>query len=94
VEPANTDGWDFYVVATKFITQLPVPVLVSGAMSTKGQVMGILGFNTERTFIGFFNVDVLPLPYIDVGLEYRIGPNYGASGGNYVDGDYYNIDAG
>ncbi len=87
-------GFDYYVVATKLVTQLPKPVLLSvGAQSTQEQVTGIIGFNKERTTIVFGNVDVIPTSWLGLGVEYRTGPDYGAAGGNYKDADYFNIHA-
>lgn len=86
----HSDGFDFYLVASKLITQLPKPVLLSaGVLSTKGQVNGILGFNAKRKEIFFGNIDVFPVSWLVVGFEYKQGPDYGA----YKDGDYYNVHA-
>ena len=54
-------GFDFYLAATKLITELPRPVLVSGGvLSTKGRVTGILGFDDHRKETFFANIDLLP----------------------------------
>ena len=93
--PVGNNGFDFYAVATKLVTELPVPVLFSaGALSTKGMVNGVLGFNSERKLVFFGNVDVVPVSWLAVGFEYKMGANYGAAGGGYVDGDYYQFHAG
>ncbi|MDR3672774.1 MAG: DUF3034 family protein [Holophaga sp.] len=87
-------GYDYYVVATKLVTQLPVPVLLSvGAQSTKEEVTGVIGFNKERKIIHYGNIDFIPVSWLCVGAEYRSGPDYGASGGNYKDADYFNLHA-
>jgi hypothetical protein len=86
-------GYDYYAVATKLVT-LPTPVLLSvGAQSTKEQVTGIIGFNRERTTITYGNIDVIPVSWLCLGSEYRSGPDYGASGGNYKDASYFNLHA-
>lgn len=73
----DKDGIDYYLVATKLITQLPVPVLVSGGvLSSKGQVNGILGFNDDRDETFFGNIDIIPLSSLVVGFEYKQGPKF------------------
>jgi len=68
------DGLDYYVVATKLIPELPKPVLLSaGVLSTSGQVNGILGFNEQRKQTFFGNIDILPLPNIAIGFEFKQG---------------------
>lgn len=90
----KSDGYDYYVVATKLITQLPKPVLISaGAQSTQEQVTGFIGFNKERATIIYGNVDIIPASWLCVGVEYRTGPDYGKAGGNYKDANYYNLHA-
>jgi len=92
---ADGTGVDAYLVATKFVTELPWPVLLSaGALSTKAQVDGIIGFNADRKLIVFGNVDVVPLSWLAVGVEYKMGPNYQTNGTGYMDGDYFNVHAG
>jgi hypothetical protein len=87
---ASKEGFDFYLVATKLITELPKPVLLSaGVLSTKGQVNGIIGFNDKRTEIFFANIDVIPFEKIIVGFEFKQGPKYN----NYKDSDYWNVHA-
>lgn len=85
------DGFDVYLVATKLIPQLPLPVLVSaGVLSSKGQVNGIFGFNDGRRETFFGNFDVLPLSNVAVGFEYKQGPSFG----NFKNADYWNVHAG
>jgi hypothetical protein len=92
--PARNNGFDFYAVATKMVTELPMPVLLSaGALTTKGMVNGVLGFNAERKFAFFGNADVVPVSWLAVGFEYKMGANYGQLGGGYVDADYYDVHA-
>jgi hypothetical protein len=76
---AGTDdaGYDFYVVVTKLITQLPKPVLLSGGvLSSKEQVTGVFGYNDDRDTTVFGNVDVIPLSFLAVGAEYKQGSSY------------------
>lgn len=92
--PAKNNGFDFYLVATKLVPELPRPVLLSaGVLSTKGMVNGIIGFNSERKFAFFGNVDIIPLSWLALGFEYKMGANYGAAGGGYVDADYFEVHA-
>jgi hypothetical protein len=92
---SGASGVDAYVVATKMVTQIGFPLLLSvGGLSTQGQVTGIIGFNSQRALVVFANIDVVPLSWLAVGTEYRMGPNYGAAGGGYVDANYLNVHAG
>lgn len=75
----NIDGnaFDFYAVATKLITQLPVPVLLSaGVLSTKGRATGVFGYDDDRATTFFGNLDVIPLSNVAVGLEYKQGAKF------------------
>lgn len=78
--PGSDDsGYDFYGVATKLITQLPRPVLISGGvLSTREQVTGVFGYNADRDTTVFGNVDVIPLSFLAVGFEYKQGAEYGS----------------
>lgn len=74
---ANDAAFDYYVVATKLITQLPRPVLISGGvLSTKEQVTGVFGFNDQRDLTLFGNIDILPTSYLALGLEYKQGAQF------------------
>ncbi|MEI6148480.1 MAG: DUF3034 family protein [bacterium] len=74
---SDDSAYDFYGVATKLITQLPRPVLISGGvLSTKEQVTGVFGYNADRDTTFFGNIDVIPLSYLAVGLEYKQGAKY------------------
>lgn len=85
------NGFDAYVVASKTITQTPIPVLVSGGvLSTRGKVNGIIGFNDSRKVVFFGNIDFVPTNWLAVGFEFKQGPDYGS----YKDDDYYNLHAG
>ncbi len=87
----DKNGFDAYLVATKLITQLPRPLLVSaGLLSTKGQVNGILGFNDSRKQTFFGNIDILPLDNLAVGFEYKQGAEFTS----FKNEDYWNVHAG
>jgi hypothetical protein len=74
---SDDSGVDFYGVATKLITQLPFPVLLSGGiLSTKEQVTGVFGFNSDRDVTGFGNIDFIPLSSLAVGFEFKQGASY------------------
>ena len=85
------DSFDYYLVATKLITELPKPVLLStGLLSTSGQVNGILGFNEQRKQVFFGNIDILPLENIAVGFEYKQGAQFTT----FKNEDYWNVHVG
>lgn len=53
-------GWDAYVVATKLITQLPRPLLLSGGLLyTDELVTGVFGHDSDHDLTWFANIDVL-----------------------------------
>ncbi len=71
---------DYYLVATKFITQLPRPVLLSaGVLSTSARATGVFGFDDDRDVVGFGNICVLPFDNIAVGVEYKQGADVGGA---------------
>jgi hypothetical protein len=73
----DAGGVDFYLVATKLITQLPRPVLLSGGvLSTKGKVTGVFGFDKDRRETGFANIDVVLPSNLIVGFEYKQGARF------------------
>ena len=77
--PSGVDnsGIDYYLVGTKLVKALPLPVVLSGGViSTKGRTLGVLGFDDDRKEVLFGNVDVLPLSNVAVGFEYREGAHY------------------
>lgn len=82
----DDNAFDYYAVATKLITQLPTPVLVSGgALSTKGKTTGVFGYDKDRELTGFANIDViLPIDVL-VGFEYKQGASYS----DWKDSDYW-----
>lgn len=83
---ANDSSFDYYLVATKLITQLPKPVLISGGvLSTEEQVTGVFGFNDQRDLTLFGNIDVLPTSWLALGLEYKQGAEFD----NFKNADYW-----
>jgi hypothetical protein len=79
-------GFDYYAVATKLVTQLPRPVLLSaGIRSTDARSTGVFGFGTKRDLIGFGNVDVILPGNVAVGFEYE----QGAQVSGWKNADYY-----
>lgn len=82
----DTSGQDYYLVATKLITQLPRPVLLSaGVLSTKGKTTGVFGYDKDRRATGFGNIDVI-LPWnLIAGFEYKQGAHYK----DWKDADYW-----
>ncbi len=70
-------GFDAYVVASKLITQTPVPVLLSaGLLYTDEVVNGVVGHNDYDT-VAFGNIDILPAQNVAIGLEYKQGARVG-----------------
>jgi len=83
----RSSGQDWYAVATKTITQLPVPVILSGGvLSTQEFVTGVLGFSNKRKLTGFANIDiVLPKGFV-VGYEFKQGAQFSTvKNANYWD---------
>lgn len=82
----DDNAFDYYAVATKLVTQLPAPVLVSGgALSTKGKTTGVFGYDKDRELTGFANIDVILPKNILAGFEYKQGANYS----DWKDSDYW-----
>ncbi|MFA6078741.1 MAG: DUF3034 family protein [Candidatus Omnitrophota bacterium] len=80
------DGWDGYVVATKTITELPLPVIVSGgALLTNSYATGVFGYDRQSKLTGFGNVDVVLPGNLVVGFEYKQGPDFN----NFKNADYW-----
>ena len=89
-EGSDDSAVDYYLVATKLITQLPRPVLVSaGVLNTKEQVTGVFGYNDGSDTTFFANVDVLPLDNVAVGVEFKQGAEYGT----FKNESYYDVHA-
>jgi len=73
----DNEGWDAYVVATKLITQLPRPVLLSGGLLyTDELVTGVFGHDSSHDLTWFGNVDVLPFSNLALGVEYKQGAEF------------------
>ena len=70
----NKSGEDYYAVATKTLTGLPIPVILNvGVLSTKGYVRGVLGFGENRDEAFFCNIETIPIKNVIVGWEYAGG---------------------
>ena len=84
----DDNGFDAYVVATKLITQTPVPVLLSGGLLYTDEVVnGVVGHqNSNYDVVAFANIDILPAENIAIGLEYKQGADVGDGIRNH---DYY-----
>ncbi len=73
----DDDGFDAYVVASKLITQTPVPVLLSaGLLYTDEVVNGVVGHN-DYDVVAFGNIDILPAENVAIGVEYKQGARVG-----------------
>ena len=73
----DNDGFDAYVVASKLITQTPVPVLLSaGFLYTDEVVNGVVGHN-DYDVVAFGNIDILPAENVAIGVEYKQGARVG-----------------
>ena len=84
----DNDGFDAYVVASKLITQTPVPVLLSGGVLLSDEVVnGVVGHN-DYDVVGFGNVDIIPIENLAIGFEYQQGVNAGDGIRNH---DYYDL---
>ena len=82
----DNSGWDFYLVATKLITQLPLPVLIStGILYTDEVVTGVFGHSEGRDLTWFANLDVIPVKNVAVGLEYKQGARFN----DFQNADYW-----
>ena len=80
-------GFNYYIVATKLIQQLPLPVLVSAGLQRSDEVVyGTVGHNHYGTGV-FANIDVLPSENVAIGVEYRQGIRVGDGIEN---ADYWN----
>jgi hypothetical protein len=88
VSGAKKEGWDFYLVATKLITQLPVPVLISGGLlETSSYVTGVFGYDSDLKATLFGNLDFVLGKYFIAGAEYKQGPKFDA----FNNADYWDV---
>lgn len=86
----NSSGYDIYAVATKLITQTPVPTLISGGvMSTDSRTTGVFGYDDDRDLTAFGNVDFVLTKQLALGFEYKQGADYD----NWRDADYWDLHA-
>ena len=82
----DDDGFDAYVVASKLVTQTPVPVLLSAGLLLSDEVVnGVVGHN-DYDVVAFGNIDILPAENIAIGFEYKQGVDAGDGIRNH---DYY-----
>ena len=82
----DDDGFDAYVVASKLITQTPVPVLLSAGLLLSDEVVnGVVGHN-DYDVVAFGNIDILPAENIAIGFECKQGVDAGDGIRNH---DYY-----
>ena len=73
----DDNGFDYYAVASKLVTQTPVPVLLSaGLLYTDEVVNGVVGHN-DYDVVAFGNIDILPAENVAIGLEYKQGARVG-----------------
>ena len=82
------DGFDAYVVATKLITQTPIPVLLSvGGLLSDEVVNGVVGHNDYGAAV-FANIDLIPVEQVAIGFEYKQGVHVGdgITNHDYFDG--------
>ena len=88
VPGSDRAGFDYYAVATKLITQTPIPLLLSGGvLSSDEQVTGVLGHNSDHDLTWFGNVDIIPVSFLATGFEYKQGSKFdnGFKNANYWD---------
>jgi len=72
----SDDGWDFTLYASKMITALPRPVLVSaGVRSTEAAHIGLLGFTDDRKVVGEGSICVFATDRLILAAEYRQKPD-------------------
>ena len=82
------DGFDGYIVASKLITQTPIPVLLSvGGLLSDEVVYGVVGHNDYGAAV-FANIDLIPVEQIAIGFEYKQGVDVGdgITNHDYFDG--------
>ena len=70
-------GFDAYAVASKLVTQTPVPVLLSAGLLLSDEVVnGVVGHN-HYDVVAFGNFDILPAENVAIGAEYKQGVDAG-----------------
>lgn len=80
------DGFDGYIVASKLVTQTPIPVLLSvGGLLSDEVVNGVVGHNDYGAAV-FGNIDIIPVKEVAIGFEYKQGVDVGDGITNH---DYY-----
>ena len=73
----DDNGFDAYVVASKLVTQTPVPVLLSAGLLLSDEVVnGVVGHN-DYGVAAFGNIDLLPAENVAIGVEYKQGVDAG-----------------
>ena len=71
----DNDGLDFTLTASKTITSLPRPLMMSvGARASRASQFGLMGFGDEYMVSLEGNVDVLVTDNLAIGAEYRDKP--------------------
>ena len=84
----DNDGFDGYVVASKLVTQTPIPVLLSaGGLVSDEVVNGVVGHNDYGAAV-FANIDLIPVKQVAIGFEYKQGVHVGdgITNHDYFDG--------
>lgn len=84
----DKDGFDAYVVASKLVTETPIPVLLSvGGLLSDEVVNGVVGHNDYGAAV-FANIDLIPIEQVAFGFEYKQGVDVGdgITNHDYFDG--------
>lgn len=84
----DNEGFDAYAVATKLVTQTPIPVLLSaGGLLSDEVVNGVVGHNDYGAAF-FANIDLIPVESVAIGFEYKQGVHVGdgITNHDYFDG--------
>lgn len=84
----DNDGFDAYVVASKLVTETPIPVLLSvGGLLSDEVVNGVVGHNDYGAAV-FANIDLIPIEQVAFGFEYKQGVDVGdgITNHDYFDG--------
>lgn len=90
-EGVDGKGVDYYAAATKLITRLPLPAVISGgAFSTKGKATGVFGYAPDRSTSWFGNINIFLPGNLIAGFEYKQGADFS----DWKDADYWNVHLG